>query len=133
MLNFTSAICLPTILVTGMMLCGQEATACGAGRARVPQATCSAHCHTIPLPATQPPAAPAVAPGDKAAPSEMQMDHAGHSQATNRIRYQSAFQAPAVLPQYAAPVQQYRSPTRNYDLRNDPQYQYRADRKIRGF
>ena len=116
MLQFVQTMSLSVILASGTILCGQTAMACGGCRTCVQSSACAA-------PSCAAPAMPA---------TEMPMDHAGHAQAGTRTRYQSAYQAPTAQPQYYAPGQQYRGPMRNYDLRNDFQYQNRADRKIRG-
>ena len=108
MLHFIQTLSLSAVLASGTMLCGQNAMACGGGACGQRTACAGPSC-----------AAPAM-PAGNAAPTEMQMDHSGHVQAGSRIRYQSAYQAP----QYS-PVQQYRAPSRN-------DFQYRADRKIRG-
>ncbi len=116
MLRFIQTVSLSAILASGTLFGGQPAMAGGCGQSCGQQATC---------------AAPAV-PTGKVAPAEVQMDHAGHAQTNSRVRYQSIYRAPAAQPQYYAPVPQYRAPTRNYDLRNDFQYQLRAGRKIEG-
>lgn len=123
MFNFVQTLTLSAVLASGTILCGQNAMACGSCCGA--QATCA-------VPGCSAASVAPVVPTDKAVQPPIQMDHAGHAQAANRIRYQSGFQAPAAQPQYYAPVQQYRAPTRGYDTRNDFGNQFRADRKIRG-
>jgi hypothetical protein len=114
MFQFVQSISLSAILATGAILGGQNAMACGGGRSCTQQATCSAPSCAAPL--------------GNAAPAEMQMDHAAHTQPSSRIRYQSAFQAPVAQPQYYAPIQKYRTPSNGFDRGN----QFDAGRKIRG-
>ena len=116
MLRFIQTVSLSAILASGTLFGSQPAMAGGCGQSCGQQATC---------------AAPA-APTGKVAPTEVQMDHAGHAQANSRVRYQSTYRARTAQPQYYAPAPQYRGATRNNDLRNDFQYQLRAGRKIEG-
>lgn len=97
MLHFIQQISLMAILASGTILCGQNAMACGGGRACCQQA-CA-------VPACSAPSAPAV----NVAP-QVQMDHSGHAQTGSRTRYQSAYQAPLAQPQYYAPVQRHYAP-----------------------
>lgn len=116
MLRFIQTVSLSAILASGTIFGSQTAMAGGCGQSCAQQATC---------------AAPAV-PTGKVAPTEVQMDHAGHAQTNSRVRYQSTYRAPSAQPLYYAPAPQYRAPTRNNGLRSDFQYQLRAGRKIEG-